>query len=69
MRALALMRRSLRMAILKRVAEPDRLKSTTKRKKFTGSYSDIMNLPSAGGATLQDEDGFLIWMMDYDPLP
>lgn len=41
---------------------------TTKRKRQTGSYSDIANLPTAGGVDL-NPTGKIPFMLDYDALP
>lgn len=68
MRELYIARRLARLNVLRRRAEPDSPRNTTKRKRQTGSYSDVMNLPSAGGADL-NAGGQIVWMMDYDVLP
>jgi len=69
MRAFQFFRRSQRQLIQRHNAEPAQAKATTASKKSTVSYSDILNLPSAGMVDLQDADGKLTWLMDYDALP
>ena len=69
-RKLSQARRMLRMALNRKTADPELSKSTTKRKRFTGSYADLANLPSKGFQALQDgSSGQLLYMMDYDPIP
>lgn len=70
MRDFDFFRKSIRKLNQKRASEPDMPLSTTKRKKFTGSYADLMNLPSTSFGTDPIQDpatGFLVHMMDYDP--
>ena len=62
-------RRMLRMRLNRKTSDPETPQTTTKRKRFTGSYADLANLPSKGTVSLQDGSGLLVFMMDYDPLP
>ena len=67
MRSLVILRHLHRLNIFKRTADPDYLRTTTKRKKYTGSYSDILALPS-GGWTDLCPGTTIPFMLDYDPL-
>jgi hypothetical protein len=73
MREFYLMRKMVRLNTLRRQGEPDTMRTTTKRKRMTGSYSDFVNLPSGGGMNLNggasDPSGMIQFMLDYDSLP
>lgn len=76
MRAFEFFRRSARRLVFKRTSDPDTLRNTSRLKKFTGSYSDLIKLPSSGGMDLNGggmvtdpKSAMLHWMMDFDVLP
>lgn len=68
-RGLIRSRRMLRMGLNRKSAQPEMPTNTTKRKRFTGSYADLMKLPTGGTDAIQVTSGALAWMMDYDALP